>query len=286
MAIQVSGCCLEGLGKLPKNAEHSYQYLLLRLLLGTATVSRNGKLKKQSTDYSSLPSTQQTKSPAAALSDFLTSYSIGGSTDRLIRISRADNREFYREILSEFLNFFIQQQYGSQTAAFVFLYRILERTSYSVPLLYASTQTDYIGTFKDLKAILHADAEGELGLFKKFLNQGRFIDPIKLQINQKISLASMNGFGKAHYDLTVDKFHKFSSFDPTAQEVEIKFSDIPDFLITIRNRFFHSRTGDGKGNITSIQMLDSDEYFHQVNPIIASFLAIVVLHTISSKYHI
>jgi len=39
-----------------------------------------------------------------------------------------------------------------------------------------------------LKAILNPDIEGELGLFKKFLNQGKFIDPIKLQVAQKYHL--------------------------------------------------------------------------------------------------
>ena len=93
-------------------------------------------------------------------------------------MTRADNRDFYREILSEFLNFQIQAERGNDTSAFVFLYRILERISYSVPLLYTSTQSDFRGTFKDLKSILDADADGdgELGLFKKFLGKGQFSD--------------------------------------------------------------------------------------------------------------
>jgi len=69
-------------------------------------------------------------------------------------------------------------------------------------------------------------------------------------------------------------------------ELEIKFSDIPEFLVNIRNRFFHLRIGDGRGNITTIDMPDSDEYFGKINPVIASFLAIVTLHTISAKYHV
>lgn len=285
MAIQIAGAMLEGLGKIPKNAEQSYQYLLIRLLLGTATVSRGRVRGKQVIDYSSLPAISQTKTPAISMKDFLSSYSIGSNVARLIKVTRADNREFYKEILSEFINFQIQKMSGSNTSAFVFLYRILERVSYSVPLLYASSQSDFRGTFRDLKSILNADVDGDLGLFKKFLNQGKFIDAIKLQVPQKIAFATSTGNGTNYYKLTCDKFQKFTSTDQGALEVEIKFVDIPDLLITIRNRFFHSRIGDGRNNITTIDMIDSDEYFGKINPIIASFLAIVALQTISTKYH-
>lgn len=286
MPVQISGTTLEGLGNIPQNAEHSYQYLLIRLLLGTATVSRGSTRSKQAMDYSSLPATVQTRTPAIAAKDFLTSYSIGGSINRLIKLTRGDNREFYREILSEFLNFYIQTKRGNNTSAFVFLYRLLERISYSVPLLYASTQSDFKGTFNDLKSILNADVEGELGMFKKFLGKGRFIDPLKLQVAQKISFSTVGGHGENYYNLTCNRFTKFVSTDQANHEVEIKFSDIPEFLTTIRNRFFHSRTGDGKMNITTIEMPDSDEYFGKINPVIASFLAIVTLQTVAAKYHI
>lgn len=286
MPVQISGTTLERLGNIPQNAESSYQYLLIRLLLGTATVSRGNTRSKQATDYSSLPATDQTKTPAIAVKDFLASYSIGGSVKRLIKLTRSDNREFYREILSEFLNYKIQTARGNNTSAFVFLYRILERISYSVPLLYTSTQSDFQGTFKDLKSILNPDIEGELGLFKKFLEKGRFIDSIKLQVAQKISFSTVSGHGAGYYNLTCERYKKFSGTDKANQEVEIKFSEIPEFLIAIRNRFFHSRTGDGKKNITTIEMPDSDEYFGKINPVIASFLAIVTLQTIAAKYHI
>lgn len=284
MVIQISGCKIEGLGNIPAQADRSFQYLLLRFLLGTAAASRGAVGGKQPIDYSSLPAVAQTKKPTAALSDFLISYSVGGNAARFIRVTIADNRGFYREILSEFLNCHLQTIQGRHTGAFVFLYRVLERASFSVPLLYASTQTDYIGTFNDLKAILNADKDGEIGLFKKFLNQGRFIDRLKLQVNQKISFASASGNARAHFEIATKKFKKFSSTDEANNEVEVVFSDIPDLLVTLRNRFFHSRTGDGMNNINSTEMPDSDEFFGCVNPVIFSFLSIVVLQTLATKY--
>lgn len=284
--VQIAGTTLEGLGKIPEKAEQSYQYLLIRLLLGTVVVSRGNVRIKQSMDLSSLPTIFQSKRPAIAVKDFLREYEIGGSVKRLIKSTTGSNRDFYKEILSEFLNFQIQTKRGNNTSAFVFLYRILERISYSVPLLYASTQNDFRGTFKDLKSMLSGEVGGELSLFKKFLNAGKFIDPIKLQIVQKISFSVPGGCGKNYYDLTCHRYKKFVSMDENFHTVEICFSDIPELLIIIRNRFFHSRTGDGQGNITTIDMPDSDEYFGKINPIIESFLAIVTLQTIAAKYHI
>jgi hypothetical protein len=285
VSVQISGCELKGLGNIPKNAENSFQYLLLRLLLGTSTVCRGGIEHKQKIDYSVLPAVVQNKSPGIAVKDFLTT-SIGGSVARFIKATTGDNREFYKEILCEFLNFHIQTQRNSDTAAFVFLYRILERFSYFVPLLYAATQTDYRGTFNDLKAILNSDMKVELGLFKKLLQKGKFIDPLKLQIPQKILFATGNANGTSYYNLTENKCKGFVTLDPLNKEIEIKFLDIPDLIITMRNRFFHALIGDAsRTNVTTIEMIDSDEYFRKLNPIIVSFLSIIILQTLSAKYH-
>lgn len=284
MSVVVAGCSLEKLGNLPALADRSSQYLLLRLLLGNAEVAKGRHRWKQKIDYSSLPATTQTKTSASAIKDFLTTYGVGGSTDRFIRATIGDNREFYREILCEFLHYFLQTSQGCNTAAFVFLYRVLERISYSIPLLYASTQREYMGTFRDLRSILNADVEGELGLFRKFLAQGRFIDPIKLQVDQKIRFSSSGGHQSAYYAFTTRHFTTFTSLDPALHEVEVKFRDVSHLLVTIRNRFFHSRTGDGRDNITTIEMADPDEYFSCINPVLVSFLAIVVLQTIAKKY--
>lgn len=282
--VSVAGCLISRLGNFPKNADKSYQYLLLRLLLGTVSVTRNKFTYQQKTDNSSLPATQQTKTAKAAIADFLSSYAVGGDIHHFVKATLADNRNFYHEVLGEFLNYYVHFGQGRHTSAFIFLYRILERISYTVPLLYAATQKDYIGTFKDLKAILAEDQSGELGLFKKFLSQGRFIDPIKLQVNQKLSFASLPPNGAQYYLLITKHYPKFAATDQANSEVEITLKNIPEFLITMRNRFFHSRTGDGLNNIKPTELPDSDELFSIINPPISNFLALVVLQTFASKY--
>jgi hypothetical protein len=52
----------------------------------------------------------------------------------------------------------------------------------------------------------------------------------------------------------------------------------------LRNRFFHSLTGEGRDNIRLEEIVDSDEYFACLNPVFCSFLAIVALQTMAKKY--
>ena len=286
MSVPIAGFSIAGLGNLPAHAGLSYQYLLVRLLLGTASVERAGSIIKQRLDYSALPASPQVSRASIAVRTFLVDYAIGGSVKRLIKVTIPDNRIFYKELLNEFAHFIYQQNKGCFTTAFVFLYRIFERISFSVPLLYTSTQKDYIGTFNALKGILNADTSGEMALFKKFLSQGKFIDPLKLNVNLSLSFKSSFGHQDKYYVLTTKKVTCLTSPDPINRTADIKFSDVPELLKAIRNRFFHSRTGDGKDNIFIEEMPDSDEYFECINQTIANFLSIVTLQTIAAKYQL
>jgi hypothetical protein len=177
----------------------------------------------------------------------------------------------------------LQTERKCDTAAFVFLYRILERIYYTVPLLYVSTQSDYFGTFKDLKDILREDAVGELGLYRKFLEQGKFIDPVKLDITYKIDFSTAGSNAAGHYRVTDSKFKNFHLLDKANSQLEIKFRHVADLLSSLRNRFFHSRTGDGQGNIKIHEVHDTDEYFSYLNPIFCSYLATISLQTIALR---
>ena len=272
------------MGSLPKNASKSFQFLLIRLLTGTASVSNGKFTAKQRIDYSQLPPAVQTKKSSAVVMDFLAAYAVGGDPKLFIQATISDNRKFYQDLLGEFSNYYIQEQRGNQTAAFVFLYRILEKLSYSVPLLYCATQRDYLGTFNELKALFDDKVKGELGLFKKFLNQGRFIDPIKLDINYRLQFSSNRCHELKYFDLARKHHDDYFSEDSIAHQLEIKFRQVPELLIKLRNRFFHSLTGEDKHNIRLEEILDPDEFFACVNPVFCSFLSIVTLQTLARKY--
>lgn len=284
MSYTYDGLTYSSMGSLPKNAEKSSQFLLVRLLSGTASVSNGKFTAKQRTDYSQLPPTLQTKKLSGAVVDFLLTYGVGGDPKSFIQKTIIDNRKFYQDLLGEFSNYYLQEQRGNQTAAFVFLYRILEKLSYSVPLLYCATQRDYVGTFNELKALFDDRIKGELGLFKKFINQGRFIDPIKLDISYQLRFSSSRGHEAKYFDLTRKHHSDYISEDSNTHQLEIKFRQVPELLIKLRNRFFHSLTGEDKHNIRIEEILDPDEFFACVNPVFCSFLSIVTLQTLARKY--
>ena len=284
MATTIDGLNYSLPYSLPVDAEKSFPFLLIHLLIGSSTINRGSIATNQSIDYSILPPIPKIGNSKTAFKNFLKANNFDKSAEKFIRETIPENRKFYQDLLSEFSNHFTQTSKGCHTAAFVFLYRILERLSFSVPLLYCSTMRDYIGTFTDFKSLFTPDLGGELGLFKKFLKQGKFIDRIKLNITYEISFKSAQGLQLNYYNLTVKHGVQLVNLDPSNCKVEIKFCDIPELLITMRNRFFHSRTGDGKDNIQLSEIIDSDEYYECINPIFCSFLAIVTLQIIMHSY--
>lgn len=271
-------------GRCPANAENSYQYLLVRLLVGALQVSKNSVQIQQQFDFSSLPHCLQVKTNTDAFTDFLSTSNVGGNAQKFIKATLADNRDFFRELLAEFGNYFVQTKRGNHGTAFVHLYRALERVLYSIPLLYSSTQLDFIGTFNELKSLFKEDFAGELGLFKKFLNLGRFIDRLKLDATSTITFSSIHGYQSDYFKLTNRIYNEFHSTDALNHQVSLTFKNTPDFLTTLRNRLFHARTGDGRSNVKMQEVLDIDEYLHCLNPTFCNFLAIVTLQIIATKY--
>lgn len=280
------GTTINGVGysfgsHLPKDGDKSFQFILVRLLIGPVKIFSVATKVVQSKNLSTVPdSIQVEKRGSAAFKIFASNYRLDLTPAQFIRKTISKNRSFYQDVLSEFSSHLIQSERKSHVAAFVFLYRLLERLSYSVPLLYTKSSHDFLGTFKSLQAMLAADASGELGFFKKFLNQGDFIDKTILDTTYTIDFSLCNDRGK--HSKTIDTlFSDFDSKDPSIYKFTIKFRDVQSLLVTLRNRFLHKRTGDGQQNISIKDLGDPDDFFSVVNEVFRSFLAVVILHTIA-----
>jgi hypothetical protein len=269
---------------LPTGAENSAQFMLIALLAGTISISVKSGFKAQSFNYTTLPHGRQTKRSLNGLKSIFSTYDIGEDLNNFVGVTLADNRGFYQELLIEFSQFFLQTNRGAHTAAFVFLYRIIERLFYSIPLLYVSTTKDYVGTFEDLKGLFVDDKTGERGFFKKFLNQGRFIDNTVLDQVFILNLSATDGVSEK-FDAALRKIFKaFVPAGPSLDQVGCKFRDVPDLLAQMRNRFFHSRTGDGQPNMSMKVIGDPDMVFARLNPIFCNVLAVITIHSIAKKY--
>lgn len=283
MTVSHSGFELFSVGKLSKDGERCLKYQLIRLLIGSLGFRKEGEKYIQAVDYSTMPPSPQAMRPRDAFNKFISDYGISYAPSKFIAASVLDNRNFYKDLLVEFLNYFHQASKKSHTAAFVYLYRALERMFYSVPLIYVSTQNDYYNTFDDLKDILKEDKIGEMGLYKKMLGQGKFIDAAELDLTYRIDFSTSTNSAR-FYAVTEKLINTFDSKDPATSELVVKFRNTGDLLSSLRNRFFHTRTGDGKSNIKAESVVSSDEYFSILNPIFCSYLSQVVLEIAAVKY--
>jgi len=282
--ISVDGIEYSFSRKLPAGAEKCTQLFLLRLLLGTAAIRRNGLVVRQRTNYSVFPSSAQSGTWANAIIDLNKNY--GSSLKSAAFINRAllDNRVFFRDVLNEFSHFFLQSSRGCHIAAFVAIYRILERFSYSIPLLYCSTQRDFVKTFDDMKKMFSTQTAGELGLFNKFLRYGGLIDNTVLDSPCEINFTSGSGNESKYFQAILKCYNTFDSQDPSRATVGFKFGDSAKLIIAVRNRFFHLLSGGWQENISMTEIWDADEFFEGMNDAFCNFLAVVVISVLIHKY--
>lgn len=82
-----------------------------------------------------------------------------------------ENSEFYTSVTVEFLQCFYYKKQHNGIASFMHIYRILERISYALPLIYAKSTKDFSKTYESLKKFFsNSDSHtGELSFFKKSL---------------------------------------------------------------------------------------------------------------------
>ena len=285
MNIQRGPFSYLAVGAVPTNANACNQYILTRILLGNVNIKNNHNIYKQSIDYSKLTPVLQALPNGKVFLDFIQSEGIAQTSAEFISRTITDNRPFFEDLLWEYSNYFDQTGKGAHTSAFIFLYRIIERASYSVPALYFSCSNDYYATFSDLQKILNEGGQGELGLLKKFLNQNNFIDQNEKSVVFDINYMSNYGLEIKYFNVVRTKVQPvLVSQDVNIFKMQISFINILDFFIKIRNRFFHSRTGDGQNNIRAHEVENTDELFSILNPIFCSFASFVVLRSISKKY--
>lgn len=277
--IDIEGITFAANRKFPDEAKKSSPYLLARLLLGTLKITGPTNIPlTQNINYLDLARPTQIQSASVAFADFTSSFSLSYSGTSYIAATRTDNRVFYRELLLEFSHFFLQTKQGHHVTAFVHLYRILERISYSVPLLYCRTFKEFSATFDMLKKLI-GDSSGELGLFKKLVTDEVFIDKNILDTEYDISFGT-----KKFYKAVTTRFADFSMTDAIAFNAQIQFRHVGSLLVVMRNRFFHARTGDGQNNMLLGEIHDPDGFYLTVNEIFCSYLSIISFHILAKMY--
>lgn len=278
MPATISGITYSFDARLPVGAETSLQYLLVKLLIGCSTFTYRSLKVGNRINYSVLPPCPQAQRGKSAFSDFLIAYSVGCTEAEFIQKTKAANRAFFHDLLTEYSHYLVQTRRNAHTTAFAILYRLLERLSYSAPLLYSKASNDYYGTFDSFKDLFSGiEKSGELGFLRKFIDQGSFIDPVILDSTYTIDFSTCQDKSN-YYSQLAGLSATFETKDSATHQLTVKFRNMCSLTTDLRNRFFHMRTGDGKKNVSIKQLGDPDDFFCEVNRAVSSYIAMLALH--------
>lgn len=266
---------------MPAAASTSFQYLLLRLLIGALYVRRGAVLVKQGVDYSIFPAAPQVRGGHLAVDHVLTQFGRTGGTSAYIAHTASLNRTIYRDLLAEYANYFIQGASGSHVAAFLSVYRIIERVSFTAPLISALSFRDHVKYFDTLKSFFGGKDEGELKLLSRCIASGHFVDSAFLDLPVAVTFNSPSGYATDHF--SVAKSHlsdKFHASNPSLAQFELKVRDCADACVVLRNRFFHFASGGWQNNISLVSLKNPDEFFSCINDALFPVIALLGLSLI------
>lgn len=196
------------------------------------------------------------------------------SIDKYLNSNRK-NHYVHGQVLAELTGALIWME-KSPIESFVHIYRALEFMSYSFPLIYASKSMDYKGSYEKLKKFMSGDSDGELKFFKTFLNE-LFKNNLLFQYEFEIYFLNGNErLIKEELERVIN--NSYYSFD--GNTMKIRFANIIDFIITLRNRYFHMLLGKGTDNFYDIKY-DKREIFLAVNPVFINWLSMVYKEIVS-----
>ena len=266
---------------MPAAASNSFQYLLLRLLIGALYVRRGTILVKQGTDYSIFPAAPQVRSGRLAVDHALAQFGRAGGGSAYIAHTASLNRTIYRDLLAEYSNYFIQRASGSHVAAFLSVYRIIERISFTAPLISVLSSRDHVKYFDTLKSFFGGKDEGELKLLSRCIGSGHFVESAFLDLPVAVTFNSPSGYASDHFAVAKSYLaDKFYLSDPSLARFELKVRDCADACVVLRNRFFHFASGGWQNNISLVSLKDPDEFFACLNDGIFPVIALLGLSLI------
>jgi len=236
-------------------------------------------------NYFSSPYSQHEEIPTDLVLDIFsdTDMTIEDISDSFLQIKKY-NKDFYEALEPEVLNCILARSQGRYLESFVFLYRILEGISYSIPLMYTAKSSSFTKSFDALRKYIKKD-NGEIAFFKKFLSE-EYHDADFYKVTMDISLdeISIEELRKAYFKIYKDKLNAIKS-NPLKSEIEdeelsVSFLGYFEFLIEIRNRYFHFLQGTWQNNIASNQIVYPDLFFKPLIDNGINWIAIIFLEVI------
>lgn len=257
---------------------------IFRLLTGTCDIRDEyfGKTYKFRINYTDIPfsSNKATyKSLRRSFPDEVTLADISAYFEKL-----KSNEEFYSLVEFELINCLTARDQKQYLEAFIFLYRLLEGISYSVPLMYVSRSRSFMSSFKALQAAMPtSEKEGELLLFKNFIDSSwKDKDFYESTLDIDLSVIEVEEMRSVYFNIYKKYLGKGSIESETEdEEIRVRFPEFRGFLVSIRNRYFHFLQGSWQKNIESGEIVFPDLFFKPLIDLGLNWIAICLFEIIS-----
>lgn len=255
--------------------------VLLELLIGKSIIfnKKNILVFESTINYSKLPATNDTTDLLMQFSEVLgVDLEKESSRELCDNYFRRDRRNgyVYERVLNEFSQYFIVSEI-SPCEGFVHLYRILEYMSYSFPMIYAAKSKNYKGSYDSMKKFfLGGDNAGELKFLGYFLKELFDDEPTTYEFEFEILVESDN-IDELRRDF--EEAVKMDIFTFENNTLEIKFKNIKDIFVEIRNKYFHMLLGKGNDNFIGIDYCIND-LFRSLNPIFVNWISCIFVKII------
>lgn len=205
--------------------------------------------------------------------------------------SNSKNRIFYHNINMEISNFIRHSHNKKHTNSFIYIYRFLEKSSFSFPVIYSARTKDFNRGFKEIKEFMAGKEKGELGFFRTFVKSLYAEDAIsdtKIAFSfSKLELS--RSYSMKMYSATKSIFESYRiDFDSEDEDMSIlvNYIDVGSALVAVRNRFFHF-SNDGQRNFSGEDIVDCDLYFSALNDMFMHWMSTILLgilnHVLSER---
>lgn len=241
---------------------------ILRLISGTLDCVDDYTTKKYKfrTNYIDLPYAKNSRISKSILTDVFPDNVTHDDLNTYFKKTKR-NMAFYLTIELEIVKCLIAQYHERHLDAFMYLYRIIEGISYSLPLIYSSKASDYKKSYQSLKSFFSSNSkDGELAFFKTFISEVyKNEDFYKSTIDVKLNCIDLENIRESYFSIYKERVASKYIFDLTeGEEIQITFIGFYGFLIELRNRYFHFLQGPWQDNLSSNEILYPDLFFKPI----------------------
>jgi hypothetical protein len=224
-------------------SDFAYPIDCLKLLVGTSDVvctSPNRTVKNRKNFLTLAPTNGRVSTKTLLELIFGENVNLADA-EKIYDVIKTKNVKFFKTLLTELTHCVVHLNEKRYLESFLHFYRTLEKISIAFPLIYISSESDFIRANARLATFFEIEA-GEL----KFLSKVAEVMANKSEILSDYQVTFSTKFSEIEkFRLLISEINRCcpNFIDPGIEiergKFDIPFAKVPSFLISCRNRMFH-----------------------------------------------